>query len=275
MESRRIYCAECWKSIRVKHFNTKYCEPCRQMLLKRPRGTLDESQKAWALSQVGKIPREKIAEQLGTSISNLKRSLRGHSLWFKNGKYVNNPSLVRSVCSYYAKHGMLKTKEQFPDISVKSIVDRPEYYGLKKHKRQIRWTGEQITEAAKMAGLISPKAQAKYFNRPNAFSGSIKSLWMKRFKIGGGSVNGMTHWMAKELVNKNARYLRPVGESRKGEPTEFRRLILWVDMEKNLKKNVPPFICNAIHTMADFQRWLWKSKNPKPLILKMISERET
>lgn len=87
-------------------------------------------------------------------------------------------------------------------------------------------------------------------------------------------MNGMVHHHAKTLVNIKARYQKPTGQDRNDNLVKFRRIILWVDMEKCLKAGTPEFIKEAVKTMADFQRWIWRSKNPKPLILKMIKERE-
>lgn len=220
---------------------------------------------------IGKMSREDIAQTIGVSMPSLKRAFRGTRLAFHN-YCVRQPDLVRAVNRHYEKHGNAKTAEAFglKPKQVEHIV-----YRYKMHQpRQIRWTDKQITEAVKMAGLVSAKAQAKFFNRPNANEGAIKSLWMKRFGFGVGALNGMVHWCAKDLVTTKARYIRPMGTARDGKLVKFRRLILWVDMEECLKKEMPPFIREAIHTMADFQRWLWKSENPKPLILKMIKERE-
>lgn len=211
-----------------------------------------------------------VAERIGSSRTALIRwateagvSLDAHSY---------KPEVVRRVCAYYERHGKPKTQERFPEVNVRSIIERN--YGLFK-PRQVRWTNEQIIEAAKMAGLVSYRAQAKYFNRPRAFEGSVKSLWVKRFGMGEASVNGLVKSYAKTLIRGgHSKYIRPIGNSRFGEPTEFRSIILWVDLEKILKAEVPEFIVSAIHTMANFQRWLWRSKNPKPLILKMIKERE-
>lgn len=210
-----------------------------------------------------------LAEHLGVSRTNLIRwaSQSGVSL----DAHSYKPEVVARVLAYYEQHGKTRTQEAFPDVSVRSIVERN--YGAFR-PRQIRWTDAQIIEAARMAGLVSPRAQAKYFNRPNAHEGAIKSLWMKRFGFGAGSLNGMAHWQAKELVSVKARYLKPIGESREGEPIEFRRIILWVDMEKCLKRGTPAFIREAIETLANFQRWLWRCKNPKPKIIRMIRERE-
>lgn len=256
------------------HRNRKRCKPCAAYIRMRPQGTMTDEQKAKAIKLIGKIPREKIAEKFGVTVVNLKRSLRGHSLWFKNGKYKNNPDLVREVINYYFKHGKPATVKRFPKINVKCIVDRPEYYGIKRKFRQLRWTNKEIIEAAKMAGIVSPTAQAKYFNRPGANAGSIKSLWSKRFNLGCGNINGMNHWKAKHLVTKKAKYIKTFGLSRKGERVKFIKIILWIDMEKNLKNGVPDWIANSIHELANFQRWMHGSENTKQKILQMIRSRE-
>lgn len=220
---------------------------------------------------IGKMDRVEIAERLGTSLTSLKRAFRGQRLGYHNW-CVRQPELVKAVNSYYEEHGKNKTAERFQlkPKQVEHII-----YRYKQFKpRQIRWTDKQITEAARMAGLVSPRAQANYFNRPNAHAGAIKSLWMKRFGMGAGSINGMAHWTAKELVDEDAPYIKPIGESRAGNPIEFRRLFLWVDIEKHLKKDIAPFLKDAVRSMADFQRWLHKSNNPRLKILAMIKERE-
>lgn len=264
-------CLSCGKSLIGAHPNRKRCPHCVEELRHRPNTSMSSSQIRHARSLIGKMSREDIAKTLGVSVVSLNRAFRGTRLAFH--KYcVVNPGLVRQVNAYYEKHGNKKTAAAFgiKPRQVEHIV-----YRYKSHKpRQIRWTAQQLTEATKMAGLVSPSAQAKYFNRPRAHGGSIRSLWNKRFGFCGGSINGMVHWYAKELCNHKARYLKPIGEDRRGQPVEFRRLILWVDMEKCLKPDAPEFLKSAIGTMADFQRWLWKSDNPRPLILKMIRERE-
>jgi hypothetical protein len=244
-------------------------------LRKRPQGTMTTSQKAKALKLVGDFSIEEIAEKIGVSVPNLKRSMPGTSFCFHSGKYKNRPELVKKIISYYKTHTLDETKKKFDKggVSAKSITDRPEYYGLNKTGKQIRWTDKQIIEAVKMQGLVSPKAQAKYFNRPGAFEGSIKSLLTKRFDRSTG-LNGLTRFNAKDVVFKKVEYLKPLGTSRSGKIMEFKNLILWVDLEKNLKPGIPSAIKEGIECMADFQRWIWKSKNPKPLILKMIRERE-
>lgn len=212
---------------------------------------------------VGKMDRKDIAAALGTSLTNLKRAFRGTRLAFYNYCTVN-PGLVKAVNKFYETHSQEETARHFglKPKQVDHIVNRYNQHAPK----QVRWTNEQIAEAVKMAGIVSLKAQAKYFSRPNANVGSIKSLWAKRLSSRAASVNGMAHWQAKHLVTVKARYLQAKARAH--------RVILWVDMEKCLKPEAPMFIKEAVHALADFQRWLWRSENPKPLILKMIRERE-
>ncbi len=220
---------------------------------------------------IGTMDRREIAERLGTSLANLKRAFRGTRLAYFN--YCSRqPELVRAVNKYYETHSQAETAESFglKPKQVDHIVNR-----YKTHKpKQIRWTDKEILEAAKMGGLISYEAQAKYFNRPRAHAGSIKALWTKRFNFLGGQINGMPHNQAKHLVDCSARYVYAVGTNRKGERTRGRRICLWLTMAESLKPEVPGFIASAIHTMADFQRWLWRDDNPKPRIMRMIKQRE-
>jgi DNA-binding XRE family transcriptional regulator len=267
MDNEIRRCLSCKKTIRG-HFNRKRCRPCAKRLVKRPVGKLTPQQERKVRRLAGTMKQNELAQEIGCSRTNLIRWARDHKVSLDSLSF--KPEVVKKVCAYYERHGKRKTQKHFPQVKVRSIVER---YKLFK-PRQIKWTDKQIIESARMAGLVSPGAQAKYFNRPGAFSGSIKSLWMKRFGFGACSINGMTHWSAKHLVTSNARYIRPVGESRDGKPCEFRRMILWVDMEKCLKPEAPLFIKEAVGTMADFQRYLWKSPEPKRKILSMIKARE-
>lgn len=264
-------CLDCHIPLLEAHFNRVRCERCAKARVKRPIGRLTKRQERLARKLAGTMKQDELAARLGCSRSNLIRWARDAKVSLDSLSY--KPELVRAVCSFYELHGKEKTQKAFPQVRVRSVVER---YKLFK-PRQLRWTDQQIVEAVKMSGLISWRSQAKYFNRPNAHDGSIKALWMKRFGFEGGSLNGMAHVNARRLIRNvgGARpYLRPVGQDRNGNPVQFRRIMLWVDLERFLHDEVPDFICEAVSAMADFQRWLWKSDDPKPLILKMIKERE-
>lgn len=218
---------------------------------------------------IGKMDGRDIAKELGVSLSNIKRAFRGTRLAFHN-KYVLNPDLVKRVCKYYEKHGRPKTQKRFPEISVRSIVERYKWF----NPRCIRWTDKEIVELAKMAGLVRMDHQAEYFKRPRANAGSIQSAWMKKFGVCGGSINGMSEFMAREIVTEKCPRLKTeFYQARRKGQFYYRSLCLWVDMEKNIKKQAPKFITDAVKQMAAFQRWLHNTKNPKPSILKMMKER--
>lgn len=262
-------CQDCGKKLPAKsHFNRKRCVACAKYRVAHPKHSLTKKQQAMARRLAGTMYYEKLAKHIGCSRSSLSRFAREAGFSLNHLSY--KPEFVGKVTAFYEKHGKIKTAEKFPDANVRSIVER---YRIFK-PRQIRWTEAQILEATKMAGLVSYEAQAKFFNRPNANAPSVKSLWVKRFGYRGSSLNGMAHWYACRFVTSGVKYLQPIGEARTGERVLFKRLILWVDMEKCLKPDAPQFVIEAVKTMADFQRWIWSSDNPKPMILKMIKERE-
>lgn len=222
-----------------------------------------------AKSLIGKMSREKICERLGVSVSNLKRSCRGISFWFHNGKYINNPKLVNQVLRFYEKNGKLKTQKAFPDIKVRSIIEHADLYGQKIKPRQERWNADSLKLAARMAGLVPMDTQAKILNRPGAGVGSIRSLFAKkRITAQATNINGMPAYYAKHIVTKDCPMFKV-----KINPNAavVRSVFLWVDMEKHLVKDVPKFVKHGIKSMADFQRWLWGTKNPKPQILKLLA----
>ncbi len=260
-------CLDCPKILRG-HFNRKRCAYHAAYRRRRPAGVLSPDQEQLVRELAGSMRIKDLAKRVGTSDSNLDRWARDHKVNINNLKYRDHE--IMAVTSAYGIFGKKKTQEMFPNFRVRSIVERYKHFP----PRQIKWKDSEIVEACRMAGLVSPAAQAKYFNRPRAHSGSIQSLWMKRFGFGQSSINGMVHFYAKELVGIKARYLRPVGRSRLGKQVNFRKVILWEDMEKCLKSDVPKFIREAVKTMADFQRWLHGGGDVKKKILKMMRERE-
>lgn len=110
-----------------------------------------------------------------------------------------------------------------------------------------------------MAGVVSYKKQAEYFNRPNANVGSILSVWNKRFGFKSVNINGMSHRLARHIVKSSCpivstETMKVYFEKRK--KIQLRRTCLWVDMIDHLKSDAPEFIVEAIDGLADFQRWL-------------------
>jgi len=273
-------CLECKKPISQKaHANRKRCRKCVEFFRRYPKTSLTQEQIHEAKKLIGKMSRGDIAHEMGCSVASLGRAFRGTRLAFFN-RYSINPKLVKQVCAYYEIHGRRKTQERFPEICIRSVVERYKQF----KPRQSRWTDSQIIEAAKMAGLVSFKHQAKYFNRPNARACSIKVLYVKRFHAAPKLFHGMPAFKAKYLVTKDCPFIRSnIGSFRgiddrrkqnsKPRSTHRIKLYLWCDMEKHLRPDLPPFIQESIRSLAQFQCWLFQSNDPKKQILKLIAQR--
>lgn len=261
-------CLSCNTKLINVHKNRKRCEPCAALLRKRPKHNLTEEQIKKLHKLKGTIYYEELAKRIGASRSSVTRYARDHGISLNALSY--KPDVIQNVCAYYEIHGKRKTQEKFPDVSVRSIVER--YKEFKP--RQIKWKDNEIIELIKMAGLVSPKSQAKYFNRPNANEGSIKSVFITKIKCPPTYINGLTHRTAKTLVNSKCRYIKPLGLGRNKKSVEFRRMALWVDIEKSLKKDLPNYLVDAVQACAEFQRWIHGGGDVKKKIKDMIRERE-
>lgn len=262
-------CPNCKIRKKQKHDNSKWCLHCALQFRKRPKSNMTSEQIKQAKKLIGKMDRREIAQKLDVSLSSLKRAFRGKRLAFYN-YCVANPDLVKRVNKYYESHSQSDTAKYF-NLSEKQIEHI--VYRYKMHKpKQIRWSNDQIVMLAKMAGLVRMDKQAKIFNRPGAKAGSIKSAWTKKFKNCGGSVHGMSEYIAKNLVtDKCPRLKTQFYEARRKGQFYSRKLCLWVDMEKYLKPDIPEFVVDAIKQMAEFQRWLFKTNDPKKEINLMIN----
>jgi hypothetical protein len=212
---------------------------------------------------VGKMDKKDIAKKLGASVTSVGRYARdnGITLNFHN-KYKKNPELVSEIVDYYVEHGKNLTLKKYPGIRLRSIIER-----YAKEKRQIRWEDWEVIQLAKFAGIISHRNQATYFSRPNANKGSIKSAWSKKFKASGSNINGVSFYMVKPFLRK----IPTMIETQFGAGNYTRKLILWVELEKCLKREVPDELVSAIKTMAKFQRWL-HGKNVYFKINQMLGE---
>ena len=179
--------------------------------------------------------------------------------------------LVQKVLAYYEKHGRPKTQKKFPKVNVRSIVERN--YG-EFEPRQIKWTPAQIHMLTKFAGIVSFEDQARYFKRPRANAGSIKSAWMKKFGHGSGNINGMSGWRARLFVTEDCPFIRSSywDTNHKDKGSYSRSLYLWTDMEKYLRPDCPEFIKEAIVAMAKFQRWLFGVESVRTEIRKIQKE---
>ena len=241
-------CIDCEELIEANHFNTKRCLACKSIVLKRPIGKMSMDQINEAKRLAGTMPRENIAIELGVSLSNLKRSCPDVRFTFFN-HLKNNPNIVKEVCKYYEKHGLKKTSEQYPEIRIRSLVERYKIY----RPRQIKWKDEELIELAKFAGLIPLKEQAKFFNRPRANEGSIKSAWYKKFKTTPCFMHGLPVHKAKLFLEPGFPSLN-IKRQISGDPT---KIVIFSDAVNFLRKDCPDFVQIAIKAMAEFQNKLF------------------
>lgn len=274
----REICPICKKRKKQKHFNAKYCKPCALERRKRPIGRLTKKQERQVKKMAGSVYRDEIARRIGTSKATFMRWARQHpEINFNAHKYPE--TVVREVCDYYEKHGKIKTQKKYPNVKVRSIVERY-LKDLGHAPRQIRWTDRQLMQLVKMAGIISMSAQARYFDRPNAHRGSIQSAWMKKFGRGGSSINGLSWYTARQYVDYycpvlQTKFWKMRKELRGKQPIveQSRMLVLWVDLEKHMSEDLPEHIKAGIRALAKFQKWI-HGKNVRKNIVNMIKEIE-
>lgn len=265
-----MICPICKKRERKKHWNGKYCEECALEKRRRPASSLNEFQKRKVRKLAGKVPQVEIQKILGVGKSALQRFGREEGFYYLVPKY--SQKTIDEVIGYYVKWGKVKTEKAFPKVKVRSIVERYAHI-----PRQSKWTEKELVLLSKMAGLVSMEAQARYFNRPNAHGGSIQSAWMKKYKVSGSQINGLSWSIAREFVRPicpivKTEFWRQNPKNKRGANFS-RTLVLWVDLENHLRENIPEHIKRGISALAKFQRWL-HGKNVHEKVQDMIERIE-
>jgi AcrR family transcriptional regulator len=214
---------------RQPHWNAKYCGPCAELRRHRPVSRITPEQGTQLLAMVHQVTHDEMARRLGVSRSAVNRWFRDQGMSSKSQQY--RPDVVAAVLRAYEEGGKARVKALYPDVSVRSIVERYKAYP----PRQIRWTDEQIVEAARMAGLVSTNAQARYFSRPNAYAGSIQALWAKRFGVYPHDINGL----AAHLTWRIALPGTPATMVKQSQGNSHGFKVLWLDLAPRLRPSVP------------------------------------
>ena len=257
-------CLECQaQPRRTPHANTKYCEACAVALRHRPPANITATQEALIRQLRGSMIRRELAQHVGISQAQLHRYLTAEGLDSNARDYP--PDVVTTVCLTYQALGTRETQALFPDVRVRSIVDRHKNYA----PRQIRWTAEQQRELVRMAGLVSHTAQARYFHRPNAYGGSIKSFWAKGACCAPRDVNGLGAWTAWQVATPGVPAVLVKHQTNGGA----RPVVLWLDLAAHLRPDVDPFVREVVQALARCQAALHGTTNPAD-IRHMIQERE-
>ena len=252
---------------RIALGKARYCAACRARRRRQPLSRLTPAQAARVERLRGTMFRRQIAEAVGVSQAQVARYLR------ETGQHSNArdypKDVVAAVLAAYAAAprgaGKRRVQELFPEVCVRSIVERYR----DGRARQIRWTAAHLVEAARMAGLVSHGAQARFFGRPNAYGGSIKAVWMKRFRCAPGDLNGLGIHHAWRLARPGC----PAVLVRRQESGVPIARVLWLDLVDWLRPEVEPWVVEAIAALARFQRWLHGGAGTAD-IRQMITERE-
>lgn len=203
-----------------------------------------------------------IADEINVSVSTLKRMAKtfGWRFEFKAPRPYKKYSkqLVGQVIKYYEQNGIKKTKSKFPEVRVRSIIER---YPRNTY-RQIKWSDDQIIEAIRLACFVSLKKQYIHFNRPFAFEGSIKSLWAKKIKCPMSRIHGLPIYIGKYFVNSDC----------PKTPTKLLHvpsIYIWSDIKDYMIIKNEMFE-KLFKTLADFQSWVYNTSNPRKEILAII-----
>lgn len=261
-------CLECHTAPRRNdHGNTKYCEPCRQALLRAPPSRITAAQGALIAALRGTLTRWQIAERVGISHARVNRYLAEQHLTSNARDYP--PEVVEAVSATYGGLGKRQTQALFPDVVVRSIVERRQHHRVVYQPRQVRWTGEQIVEAIRMAGLVSHHTQVRYFGRPNAFDDSIKKLWERVIGVAPRDVHGFGLHQVWRLARPGTPAVLVTQATQPGP----RAVILWLDLAQHLRLTVAPEVRQMVEALARFQAWLFGSTDTA-VIRRMITERE-
>ena len=260
-----LSCADCGASLQGRHPNARYCQPCAALRTRCPPSNLSAAQGAQLMRWRNRLTHEDMAKRLGVSRSTVRRYFREQGVCSNSLRYPRE--VVDTVLAVYAECGSIRTQELFPEVRVLSILTA--YAPRDKVLRQRKWREQEIIEAARMAGLVSPTAQVQYFARPNALFGSIKALWSRVFRCAPGDVNGLQANMAYRLVRPGTvavmTYNRDSGRGM--------MRILWLQMVGQMRPDCPDWIKQAVEILAKFQTWLHNTDDPAE-IAAMIDQRE-
>lgn len=255
-----LSCWGCGSTIASGHFNARYCARCaaKPVNTRRPR-CLSPAQQVQILGLVSVKSRPAIAAELGLSTATVNRLVRSTGARFRRCSQPS-PEQVRQVVEAYERAGRVTTQQLFPEVRVRSIVERYPHA-----PRQLRWSEDQIMEAARMAGLVSLNAQARFFGRPNAYAGSIKKLW-RRLGCAPGLINGLPAHLAWAIAKPGA----PAVLVRHAETSGPAPKVLWLDVVGSLRaERWRP----VVEALAGFQRWLHGTDDASE-IRNMIAGRE-
>jgi len=267
-------CQRCGAAPKAPHWNARYCLPCRAAIRRRPRSCATPAERAAILARAGTMTRDAIAAAVGVSRAKVTRCLREEHV--RSNARDLAPELVEAVLRLYAaaptRQGKAACRAAFPDVCIRSITERhTRRHGTQAVVRQARWTGAQVIDAARMAGLVSLTAQARYFSRPHAAEGSIKKLWASHFRCPPGALHGCGAALAARLALPGVQ--ATLITTNQGGVTGPTIKVLWLDLLARLRPDCDPTLRLCVTALAQFQAWLWQTTDSQ-VIRNTLTERE-
>lgn len=225
---------------------------------------INNDQKLKIISMLKTHKRSDIAKEIGISESTLKRIAVHYGFKFSFAKarpYAKySKELVGEVIKFFEENGISKTKEKYPEVKVRSIIERYPRYKA----RQKNWTDEEIIQAIKFGPFVSLEDQFRHFNRPLAYEGSVKSLWSKRIKASRSRLHGLPYYLIDGFVTKKA-VLHPTKMSL------MKGICTWQTLKETLRKDAPEFIKETVEIGYKFHLWIY-GENPNKEITKIYME---
>ena len=193
------------------------------------------------------MKRIELSEQIGSSRATVNRFMRDNGL--KTGQHTQYPKdVVKKICEFHEQHGVKKTQEKFPDVKVRSIVER-----YQTNAYLASYDFKQIHLFLKYSEMLSDEQLYQLLGR----SVSNRKIVCKATErmIGFGKnpsrvyLNGLPYRFVKNFTKDSIPYF-------KFSHGHCRKLCLWYDIKKHLSKNVSLEIKEIVNIMSKFQLWL-------------------
>ena len=190
----------------------------------------------YIIDLAGKFTREEIANKLGTSRSTVNRCLKKNNI--KTGQPKSYPINIRNaVINFYASHTLKETQKQFPNVKVRSIIER--YTTLEK---QNYWTFE---EELKAISMLSEKSTAEISKILGRGKRAVSKRIQRNYQIAPKHLNGIAYRLCKHVLRSN------FIPEKKGNIY----IVNWNDFDKYIStKNKT--ILECVKVLAKFRTWL-------------------
>jgi hypothetical protein len=113
-------CIDCSKDIDSRRVSVIRCKEC-SILRRNSLCSLSPQQQQLAIELCSTMTRDKIARQVGVSLTYLNRFYKSQNLKSNSLRYKED--VINRVVTYYKEHGLSETVKEFKDVNVNSILN--------------------------------------------------------------------------------------------------------------------------------------------------------